>query len=225
MASSKTPEQFWLDRPTDLFRSDNWTYIIPNDNMTSDEKLNAVFRFCCYLGLLLLMIRLVTRSLTVNSLTHCAFVPLIGAVGTIAFHNANAASAAKKKAAANETEVFDNEMGVMCTRPTPQNPFMNLLLSDLKDDPSKPAACDIEDHRVRNKMDEYFDRGLFRDVDDVFHRNTSERQFYTMPVTTAANDAGAFASWLYGATGKIRDSYGGPSTALLGDADEGSLLP
>jgi hypothetical protein len=132
-------------------------------------------------------------------------------------HKANAANAEKKKAASDETEVFDNEMNELCTRPTPENPFMNVLVSDIGDNPLRPAACDVEDHRVRNKMHQYFDAGLYRDVDDIFHSKASDRQFYTMPVTTVANDAGAFASWLYGSTGTVRDSYGGPSTAAVAD--------
>jgi hypothetical protein len=34
-------------------------------------------------------------------------------------------------------------------------------------------------------------------VDDLFNRNTSQRQFYTTPVTTIPNDQTGFARWLY----------------------------
>ena len=36
-----------------------------------------------------------------------------------------------------------------------------------------------------------------QDVDDLFGRYNSQRQFYTMPSTTVPNDQKSFAEWLY----------------------------
>jgi hypothetical protein len=46
-------------------------------------------------------------------------------------------------------------------------------------------------------MDRTFGHNLFTDVDDLFGKMNSQRQFYTMPSTTIPNKQGEFAKWLY----------------------------
>jgi hypothetical protein len=46
-------------------------------------------------------------------------------------------------------------------------------------------------------MDEMFNHNLFKDVNDVFGKMNSQRQFYTMPNTTIPNAQDDFAKWLY----------------------------
>ena len=36
------------------------------------------------------------------------------------------------------------------------------------------------------------------DVNDIFGKNNSQRQFYTVPGNQVPNDQGSFAQWLYG---------------------------
>ena len=199
MSNSTDYERFWFDRPSDLFRPDALLYFFPNDKMTNDQKLNAIMRFTIYFGVVILFIR---RTL------HALIIPLLGAVVTVLANKAYKDNVKKQKANGSITEVFDSETNQTCTRPTKDNPFMNVLISDILDNPTRPAACDINDHIVKNKANEYFQKGLYMDIDDVYSKNASDRQFYTMPVTTVPNDSATFAKWLYGDTGKIRDSYG-----------------
>ena len=199
MSKNTDYERFWFDRPSDLFRQDAILYFFPNDKMTNDQKLNAIMRFTIYFGVVILFIR---RTL------HALLIPLLGAIVTFLANKAYKENVKRLKESGNITEVFDSETNQTCTRPTEENPFMNVLVSDLIDNPTRPAACDIEDRTVKNKINEYFYKDLYTDIDDVFNRNASDRQFYTMPVTTIPNDSAAFAKWLYGNTGKIRDSYG-----------------
>lgn len=184
-------EKFWFVEPKHLFRADNFKYIVPNDAMTLDQKLNAIFRFSIFIGLILVVIR---RSLGI------LIVPcLIGAI-TIIIHKVHL-----KK---NIIDVFDNLTKKPCTRPTQDNPFMNVMLDEYKTNPNRPAACDVENRVVRNKMKEMFELGLYRDIDDVYSKQASDRQYYTMPVTTIPNDQEGFATSLYGTTGKFRDTFG-----------------
>ena len=39
---------------------------------------------------------------------------------------------------------------------------------------------------------------MYRDVKDIFGKNNSQRQFYTVPGNQVPNDQGAFAQWCYG---------------------------
>jgi hypothetical protein len=61
----------------------------------------------------------------------------------------------------------------------------------------RPAACDTTDKNVKQSMDEMFNHNLFKDVNDVFGKMNSQRQFYTMPNTTIPNAQDDFAKWLY----------------------------
>jgi hypothetical protein len=98
--------------------------------------------------------------------------------------------------------------------PTDNNPFMNVPIEDYdkqnihgKAEPNCGKAC----------QDSFYKR-LFRSPDDaLWNRQASERQFYTMPVTTVPNEQIKFAEWLYGnnyvgKSGSIYDRYGYPYT-------------
>lgn len=87
-----------------------------------------------------------------------------------------------------------------CTASTPDNPFANMLLSDLASDPGRPPACPYDSQKDLIRAN--FNRGLVRNVYDIYERENSQRQFYTMPVTTSAPDSLAFAQFCYGNSGR-----------------------
>ena len=81
-----------------------------------------------------------------------------------------------------------------CQLPTSNNPFMNVMLTD---DTNSKQACDISNRRVKKLMNNKFKENLFNDVEDVYDRKNSQRQFYTMPSTTVPNNQDTFQNWLY----------------------------
>jgi hypothetical protein len=91
-----------------------------------------------------------------------------------------------------------------CTKPTLDNPFMNMTMKDyLNFDKAgnivnRQPGCDTSDPEIKKSIDDNFKNNLFRDVNDVFGRFNSERQFYTMPWTEIIPDVkGEFKHWLY----------------------------
>jgi len=101
----------------------------------------------------------------------------------------------------NTQENFSQEK---CTRPTENNPFMNLLMSDYMNydenkilKPKLPA-CNSSDPLIKKEMIDNFNKNIFRDVSDLFGKMNSQRQFYTMPNTEIPNRAGEFRKWLFG---------------------------
>jgi hypothetical protein len=88
------------------------------------------------------------------------------------------------------------------TRPTAANPFMNVLLDELKYNPTRAPAAAIGDPTNRVNLDDYFRVQWTSDPTDVFGRSQSQRQFYTMPSTSIPNDQGSFQNWLYLIPGK-----------------------
>lgn len=88
------------------------------------------------------------------------------------------------------------------TRPTAANPFMNVLLDEIKYNPTRPPAEAVGDPNNRVNLDDFFRVQWTSDPTDVFGRSQSQRQFYTMPSTSIPNDQGSFQNWLYLIPGK-----------------------
>ena len=82
-----------------------------------------------------------------------------------------------------------------CRRPTIENPFMNPPVTDYGTD--APVACNADDESIKEEIRVNFNHQLFRDVDEIFERENSQRQFYTMPNTAVPNHQTNFADWLY----------------------------
>ena len=85
----------------------------------------------------------------------------------------------------------------ICKLPTKDNPFMNPVLSNVSLEPDDPQiACNSDDDAIKDKMTKCFDENLYRDVEDLFDRENSQRQFYTVPQQNP-NDQTSFANWCY----------------------------
>ena len=79
---------------------------------------------------------------------------------------------------------------------------MNVLISDLPNNTdnlvaNKKKACDIGDPAVKSMTNKYFNQNLYRDVDDVFGKNATDRNYVTQPSTTIPNDQDAVLKFVY----------------------------
>lgn len=180
-------DKFWLEDPKILFRDQRYYVIFPTRSMSKIEILNALTRFCLYL-IILFMLFSTSRSYV--------FIPIIGIIMIIFFYYIQ-----KNDKEDNIHESFCrgdkcNKITV-CQTPTKGNPFMNVTMADLMDRPDRPPACVATDKTVKEEIDDNYNYNLFKDVDDVFDRGYSQRQFYTTPSTTIPNDQTTFANWLY----------------------------
>ena len=88
------------------------------------------------------------------------------------------------------------------TAPTAKNPFMNVLINEIKYNPNRPPAQDINGPMIKSELDDFFRISWVADPTDVFGRSQSQRQFYTMPSTSIPNDQGSYQDWLYKIPGK-----------------------
>lgn len=187
VSGSITNEKFWLEDPMVLFRDQKYYTIIPTSTMSKIEILNALSRFFLYLGVLYLLF---------SSDTEYIYIPIIAITGIILLYYIQ-----KNDKVDNIHETFCrgdkcNNISV-CQAPTKDNPFMNMTVADLMDNPDRPPACKVTDRQIKEEIDNAYNYNLFKDVDDLFDRGYSQRQFYTMPSTTVANEQTTFANWLY----------------------------
>jgi len=187
ISGSIQSDKFWLEDPTVLFKNGNYYRILPSNSMSKIEMLNALTRFFIYLMLIYIMF---------SNNTQYVYIPIIAIIIIIMLYYIQ-----KKDKVDNIQEEFCrgdkcNNIDI-CQKPTKGNPFMNVTMADLMDNPDRPPACMATDRTIKEEIDENYNYNLFKDVDDVFDRGYSQRQFYTMPSTTIPNEQTTFAKWLY----------------------------
>lgn len=115
----------------------------------------------------------------------------------------------------------DSYDGKFTTLPTPRNPFMNVLIDEIKYNPGRAQAASVDAPVVKATLDDYFRVNWFSDPTDVFGRNQSQREFITMPSTTIPNDRESYQNWLYKIPGKTCKEGG--RDACVGGTEGGAL--
>ena len=179
-------DPFWGDDPKILLNYSRLIEFVPTKVMSVKERLNALSRFMIYLGIGL--------ALTYRDII-MFYVPIVGLSLLWGVNKYIPTPASSESQAGGHGDVDGN--GNPCQRPTKDNPFMNVLLTDYVDNPTRPPACDVENPDVMDEIEKMYATGLYKDVDDVWNKNNSQRQYYTNPSTTIPNDRDSFMKWCY----------------------------
>ena len=119
---------------------------------------------------------------------------------------------------ATNCDIEDDSM----TMPSPRNPFMNVLIDEIKYNPKRGQAAPVDSPIVKQTLDEFFRVQWFSDPTDVFGKSQSQRQFVTMPATTIPNDRESYQNWLYKIPG-LTCKEGGREACVGGT--EGAPIP
>ncbi len=100
----------------------------------------------------------------------------------------------KQKISYDKNELYVNNN---CRKPTADNPFANIVFSDYLDASNVADPCNIDDKNIQQDMQNLYNSTIYRNIQDVFERENSQRMFYTVPIRTIPNDQTEFANWLY----------------------------
>jgi hypothetical protein len=217
---------FWLDAPHILLtQASEFFPFTEHDKRCTASALNSFTRFGIYLGVLLALVRLDPTWLLV-SIAFAAFAAgawlMMSQSGAVregfAKLNLNGISDVREgfglygeydteapivdAGAVNGTYVPDVIGRCGRTEPTSANPFMNVLISEISDNPHRSAAADVTGIKVRNELDSYFETMFASDPGDAFQHMQSQRQWYTMPSTTIPNDVDSLQNWRYRTPGQ-----------------------
>jgi len=182
-----TSDKFWLDDPMVLFRSDNYYKIVPSENMSKIEILNALTRFFIYVSILYILF---------SDNIEYIYIPLVGIIIILFLYFIQQNDPLDNKREQFCRQDRCNKIDI-CQKPNRDNPFMNVTMADWMDNRERPPGCIATDRSIRQSIDENFNYNLFKNVEDLFDRGYSQRQFYTTPSTTIPNDQTGFANWLY----------------------------
>lgn len=191
-------ERIWYQDVSSFINKENFFKILPFEHMTLEEKLNAITRFFLYLSILLTLIRVDYRYLIMGITIALLTIPIYE------FENKER-KIAEKFLYKNNVNILNNNL---CSSSSIDNPFMNPSITDIKYSPDRPEACPVENPIVKEQIEANYDKRVFRDVTDIFGRDTSAREFYTVPSTTIPNKQGEFAEWLYGTGATCKEGNG-----------------
>jgi len=163
--------------------------IIPSRDQSDEERINALVRLVLYCSVAVALIRM-NAMYAVLGLAIIVIITLSYALG-------------KKKKSQNESYSNIRPTTVKRERKsfsssTPLNPFGNATVGALLEDPGRPPMQGYDEPGVAKQIRKNFNKGLFRNLDDVYEVENSQRQFVTQPVTTSAPDTIAFAQYLFG---------------------------
>jgi hypothetical protein len=167
----------WFNNINVLFT--NMNVFFPTNDLSRNEKINALARFAIYYGILILLMGLDNKWLSVS------VVLLVMSIYLGYYEN------------------FKNiEKKTGCVEPSENNPFMNFTLDDYMNNTNRNKACPYEN--VKQKMRRDFKKNLVLDPADLWGQNISDRNFYTMPSTQIVNEQTKLGQWLYGKAGQCK---------------------
>jgi hypothetical protein len=81
--------------------------------------------------------------------------------------------------------------------PTDANPFMNVLVNEVLDYPTKPPAMTVDTPEMARVLSDQFQTRMYGDPSDVFQHTQNQRTWVSNPSTSIPNDQGSFQNWLF----------------------------
>jgi hypothetical protein len=180
-------EQIWYKDPASLFLRESWYKFVPMVNMPVSEALNAVLRFTIYFTCIM--------AATTGETQYFLIIPIV-MIATALFDqilpNGTTLESFSIKA------VSKGSAKGKLTMPTDNNPFMNVLLTEIQDDPNRGDAAPINQRDVKEKIYKSFQHtnDLYMDTTDLFDQSQAMRTFHTMQSATVPNDLDGFKKWL-----------------------------
>ena len=172
-------DSIWYEDVSVLPR--RWTEFFPQPEQTAEERVNALVRLIVYATLAAYVYNREGRTLVLG----------LGAAAVVSLAFSHGVGGGRERYPGGPPQGPQPA----CQRPTADNPFANVLLTDLGK-PPRPPACPYDS--VKPEITDAFNTGLFRNATDVYSQENSQYQYYTMPVTTGIPDTTAFRNFLYG---------------------------
>ena len=241
--------QFWSNEPTILFNKEYIFELWPTTNMCYEQKLNAISILIILLTILGYILSMSPRVLVVGFLTLAVIFVLFKmrkqkltkdmlsegfqAIKAIKGNEVTGMFDKKPDSYVNPV-TLDSVLKSEFKEGTKKNPFSNVLLTQIGDEPErKPAPpsfnVDVDEDITKNvkRSVQMMNPGikntnkqLFGDLWQQFELDQFSRQLYSTPNSRVTNDQSAYAQFLYndmkysgkestpeGAFSRVQDNY------------------
>lgn len=182
-------EKIWFKDIKNFINAKNYDVFFPSSSMTYTKKLNSILRLSIYFSIIVLIIKKDSNIL---------FIPALTAVFTFFLYNNDDSKTKNEEEFLAKMNLYkDTRTKEICYKPEPNNPFMNILMSDYTENPKRPKACNITNGHISKMAKTFFEKNLYRDVGDIFQKNASDRNYITQPVSEIPNNQEAFLKFSY----------------------------
>jgi hypothetical protein len=215
-SKTKSKVPFWSENPNIILNTSYVFEFFPTDTMSYSQKLNAISRLVIALTVVGFILTRSFRVLLISIITLFSLHLIYGhhiksdnndkdleGFGLEGF-GSPALDMLKDMNKSTSPEVFD--------KPSPENPFSNVLMNDYDYNPNKKPAPPIAKPEISDNiltdaktMVQKMNPGqpniadkLFRDLGEQFVFEQSLRPFYSTASTTIPNDQAGFADFCYG---------------------------
>lgn len=230
---------FWFNDPTIIFNKDSMFQLWPTSSLSFEGKLNAISRIVIVLSILGFLF---TRK------NHFLIIGIVTLAIIVSFYKFRKNSIVKNLVKQEEgfqvrgTEPLGSvSSSLMTTNPvtletvlrsefhptTKKNPFGNVLLTDIMDQPDRKSAApsfnpDVYDdiNSAAKKQTQMLNPGitntnkqLYGDLKDNYDLDKSMMRFYSTANTRVTSDQGAYANYLYGNMFSAKEST--PEGAMM----------
>jgi hypothetical protein len=233
---------FWSNEPTILLNKEYIFDFWPSSNMMYEQKLNAITRLVIVISILGYVLTMSPRILIAGIVTLALIMILYK------MRKQKLTKELMKESFAVRDEAEKNTAFSTTTNPvtletilktefkegTKRNPFSNVLLTDIVDEPNRKSAPpsfnpDVDEEitkdvkravQLMNPGIKNTSKQLYGDLYENFNLDQSNRVFFSTANTKVANDQGAFAKYLYsdmkysgkestpeGAIARVQDNY------------------
>jgi len=229
---------FWFNDPTIIFNKDSMFQLWPTSGLTFEAKLNAISRTVIVLSVLGFLFTRKLHFLIIGTITLAIIVSLYK------FRKNNIVKNLVKEKEGFQVQgpspLGSVSSSLMTTNPvtletvlrsnfhptTKKNPFGNVLLTDIMDQPNRKAAApsfnpDVYDDitSAAKKQTQMLNPGiintnkqLYGDLKDNYDLDNSMMRFYSTANSRVTSDQNSFAKWLYGNMPSSKESD--PSSAM-----------
>ena len=216
---------FWTDNPNILLNPSQITEFFPSNDMSYNQKLNAITRLVILLTIAVYLFMRTFRSIAFGVFS-------VFAIYLVHYYD----SLNKKKEKSKKQDAFTGLEGQdknnnpalsalgndadsvlvspleVFDKPSSQNPFSNVLVTDINGNPHKKPAPPAYNDNINksilaaakeavmnaNPDQPNISDKLFKDLGEQLTFEQSMRQFYSNPSTQTPDDQQAFAEFCYG---------------------------
>ena len=225
---------FWFNDPIILFNQESILQIWPTQQMNFESKLNAISRLVIFMSLLgfiftrnlnLIIIGIVTLAI-IFTLYKLRKQSIVKFKEGFSVNSSIQPSALSPAPMTTNPVTLESVLRSEFHPTTKKNPFGNVLLTDIADDPNRKAAApsfnpDVYDEitssvkkqtQMLNPDIINTNKQLYGDLYDSYTLDNSMMRFYSTANSRITNDQNAYAMYLFGNMPSGKSS--GPDGAL-----------
>ena len=194
----------WIDNISILYEKKFLFEVVPMKNFDLNRKLNSLFRLSIFYSIIVYLFNKNTKSL---------MIPIGVGIFTLIIsknlkeNNINSKIVKLQNDDDGKESFLMDEISDGCRITEKNNPFMNPNIYGDGDDSKKPCLS-YNNKGIQKEIEEKFNDDLYKDVNDIFGKNNSQRQFYTVPGKTKPNDLESYKNWLYSTPPTCKEGNG-----------------